>query len=97
MDISNWKIKKRLEDSKRIYLLLVSNEDILLPKNSIANIIAINKEGDLLWTIEPPTTKYDIYARMYFEGNKFFAVSSAGHLHQIDESSGKIISSEMVK
>jgi hypothetical protein len=97
MDIANLRIRKRLEDSNRIYLLLANNEEELLPKDSIANIIAINKEGYLLWTIEPPTTKYDIYARMYLEGDNLFAVSSAGQLHQIDKKSGKIISSEMVK
>ena len=97
MNTKDFKVKERLEGDDKNYLLLSMYENELLPKQSVANIIAVDREGNIVWTIEPPTTKYDIYARMYFKGNNFFAVSSAGHLHQIDKETGKVISSKMLK
>ena len=97
MDYKNFKIKERIEHDDKTYLLLSLYENELLPEGSVSNIIAIDKKETLLWTIEPPTTKYDIYARMYFKDDVFIAVSSSGQIHQIDENTGKIISSKMIK
>lgn len=97
MNPTDFKVKERLKGDGKDYLLLSMYENELLPQQSVANIIAIDREGNIVWTIDPPTTKYDIYARMYFKENNFFAVSSAGQLHQIDEKTGKIISSKMLK
>lgn len=97
MNIADFKVKEKLEGDGMDYLLLSMCENELLPQQSVANIIAVDKKGNIVWTVEPPTTKYDIYARMYFKGDNFFAVSSAGQLHQINEKTGKIISSKMLK
>ncbi len=78
-------------------MLLSMYENELLPETSVPNIIAVDEHGNLIWTVAPPTTKYDIYVKIYFKDNVLIAVTSAGQVHQIDEKTGKIISSKMVK
>jgi hypothetical protein len=97
MDSINFKIKDSVVRGDKSYLLLAMYEDELLPEIGVPNVIATDRKGNLLWAVEPPTTKYDIYAKIYFKGDNFFAVSSAGQVHQIDEATGKVISSKMIK
>jgi hypothetical protein len=97
MNTISFKVKNKIVHADKTYLLLPMYENEILPEASVSNIVAIDKNGNLIWVIQPPTTKFDIYARMYFEEDKFFAVTSAGQIHQIDYDTGKIISSRMVK
>ena len=97
MDSISFKIKDTIVRGDKTYLLLAMYEDELLPEVGVPNVMAIDKKGNLLWVVQPSTTKYDIYAKIYFKEEKFFAVSSTGQVHQIDETTGKVISSRMIK
>lgn len=95
--MANRNIKEQIEYKGLVYIVYSMYHDELLPLESVSNITAYDKEGNLVWQIDPPTTKYDIYARMYFKDNHLFAVSNGGQLYEIDKDSGKIISSKMIK
>ena len=97
MENINFKVIDKIENKGQIYLLLSMYENTLLPEASVPNVIAIDKSGNLIWAIEAPTTNFDIYSKIYFKDNNFFALTSAGQLHQIDWLTGKIIGSEMIK
>ena len=90
-------IKYQIENDSLTFLLSSVDENDLLPKESIANIVACDKFGKLIWTIDLPTTKYDFYVRMYFKVNVFFALTNGGQLHKIDKRTGKILESKMIK
>lgn len=97
MKLTDLKIKDQLEYKDKRYLLLSIYENELLPEESVPNIVAVDRTHNLIWTAEPPTTKYDIYARIYMSDDKLFAISSAGQVHEIDKETGKILTSRMVK
>ena len=97
MDYTKFKVKERLTKGAQIYLLLNVFENEILPEESVANVVAIDQENNLIWVIERPHTKFDIYFRIYFKEGSLMAVSSGGQLHEIDESNGKIINSRMTK
>jgi len=57
----------------------------------------VGNDDRLVWEAEPPTTKYDIYFKIYLRDSKLMAVSGGGQLHQLDITTGKIINSIMTK
>ena len=97
MDYTKFKVNERLAKGTQIYLLLNMFENEVLPEESVSNVVAIDQENNLIWVIEPPHTKFDIYFRIYFNVDSLMAVSSGGQLHEIDERNGKIINSYMTK
>jgi hypothetical protein len=97
VDSISFKVKDKIVKGDVTYLLLSMYENEILPETGPPNVIVLDKKGNILWVAEPPTTKYDIYARIYFEEDKFFAVTNAGQVHEIDEATGKVVNSRMVK
>ena len=97
MKFTDFKIKEQLEYGDKMFVLLSMCENELLPEESVSNVVALDRAGNLVWTAEAPTTAYDIYARIYMKDDGLFATSSAGQLHEIDKETGKVISSKMVK
>jgi hypothetical protein len=84
------------KDDKK-YIVLSMYENDLLPEGSVPNLVAVDKKGNIIWLAEPPTTAFDRYSNIYFEDNKLLALSAGSQLHHIDERTGKIISSRMIK
>jgi len=97
MELPGIKIKQKLDSENKFILLLEIAENKLLPKESISNVIAIDSNNRTIWEIEPPTTKYDFYEKIFFTGKEFYALTGGGQLHHIDEETGKIISSKIMK
>jgi outer membrane protein assembly factor BamB len=97
MKFGDFEIKDQLEYGGKTFVLLSMYENELSPEESIANIVALDRVGNLIWTAEAPTKQYDIYARIYIKDDRLFAASSAGQLHEIDKETGKVITSEVVK
>ena len=78
-------------------ILFDSHQFKTIPIESISNIIAIGNDNKFIWEAEPPTTKYDIYFKIYLKGNYLMARSGGGQLHQLDIKTGKIVDSFMTK
>jgi len=97
MEYLGIKIKQEIECKNKLIILLEIADDQLLPKDSIANVIAVDLNKKILWRIEHPTTKHDFYEKIFFTGKEFYAFTGGGQLHHIDEETGKIISSKMIK
>ena len=92
-----FRVKQQLVCNNINYLLLEMYSNKLLPEKSVTNIIAVDKQGDLVWVVERPKTKFDIYSRMRLEESNLIAYTSGGHYHQIDQNTGKILSDKMIK
>jgi hypothetical protein len=90
-------IKEKIEFDSQVILLLSMYENQILPKSSVRNIFSVDKKDNLLWVVEPPITKFDIYSRIYFKDSKFFAITSSGQFYEIELETGCIIRSEMIK
>jgi hypothetical protein len=97
IDYKKYKIKERLQRGDNEILLLEMFKGELLPKESVANVVAIDTNKNLLWIIERPQTKYDIYSNIYFKEENLFAFTDGGQLHKIDIDTGKVITSKMLK
>jgi len=97
MKLIDLQIKQSLIFENRLFLLLQVSENQLLPKDSIANVLALDANNDIIWTIEPPTTYYDYYSRIFIEDNELYANTSIGQLHHINKETGRVLSSRMIK
>lgn len=95
MDLTNHKTKMKLDEGDIGYVLFSMYEDGILPKESVSNLIATDQNGKVIWVAERPTTNYDIYWEIYFNGGRLMALSGLGRLYEIDKNTGKILSSNM--
>ncbi len=97
MDLTKYPVKMRLEQGDISYVLLSMNENAAIPRESVSNLIAIDQNNNVVWVAEPPTTKYDIYWKIYFEDGKLLALSRLSILFEIDKTSGSILMSRLIK
>ena len=97
MDTITFKILNEVSKNGRRYIVLAVHEHDPLPAISAPNLIAVDQKGNIIWLVERPTTGHDRYGNVYFKDNKLFCLSAGSQLHQIDEETGRVISSKMIK
>ena len=100
-DLPDWKEgkiirrQKRLED-KRILLLSI-DRTVGPPREGRRNLLAIDKEDNILWIAELPTEMYDSYYEMRYENGIIYGRSSNSFIAEIDPNTGEILKKYMVK
>lgn len=94
-NLVNGKIRrqKKIDD---IIVILFSN-DGLSPKEGRKNLLAIDKEDNILWIAELPSEFYDSYYDMKYVDGIIHAESSNSFLSEINPKTGEIIKCYMVK
>jgi len=96
--VENWnsgKIKrqKKLGD-KRILLLSLKG---VSPRKGSKNLLAVDRDNNVLWTAELPTELYDSYYDMKYENGIIYGRSSNSYIAEINPDTGEILKKYMVK
>ena len=98
--LTNWK-ENRIKRQKRIadkYVLLLSIDRTLAPpKEGRKNLLAVDKDDNILWIAELPTKINDSYVEMKYLDGVIKAESSNSFISEIDPDNGKIIKKYMAK
>lgn len=95
----NWtkKITRQKKVGDHKILLLSLDRNIGPPLEGRKNLLAIDKDDNILWIADLPTEGYDSYYEMKYEDGVIKARSSNSHIAEIDPETGKILKKYMVK
>lgn len=87
--------QKKFGDKK--ILLLSLDRTISPPEEGRKNLLAIDKEDNIVWIADLPTEVYDSYYEMKFENGTIYGRSSNSFVSEINPETGEILKKYMVK
>jgi hypothetical protein len=92
----DFKVSKKKRVGSRKILLLSIDRTVSPPVEGRKNLLAVNKDDEILWIADLPTSLYDSYYEMEIKDGTIYAKSSNGLMAEIDPDTGTIIRTYLV-